>query len=170
MVACISGPTIHISDDDLIRISAENPGWHFERADDGSLLVSPTATTAGAKSGEAFVQLHAYAKRAGGKAYDAATGFATPAGGVVSPDAAWIRSEVIDRFREQNGYWPVVPDVVIEVASKSDSWTALVRKIDKYIADGARYAIAIDPATRTTYERGTCPAGLELDIDAIAEA
>jgi Uma2 family endonuclease len=64
-----------VSDDDLMRIGAENPGCRFERETDGSLIVSPTSTKGGAKSGAAFVQLYLYAKRIGGKAYDSSTGF-----------------------------------------------------------------------------------------------
>jgi Uma2 family endonuclease len=51
-----------------------------------------------------------------------------------------------------------MPDVVIEVASKTDSWFAIKSKIDKYADDGAGYALAVDPQTRETYERGQCPA------------
>jgi Uma2 family endonuclease len=51
------------SDYDLQLLASANPGWQFERSDDGALLVSPTATPGGAKSGEAFAQLYAYAKR-----------------------------------------------------------------------------------------------------------
>jgi hypothetical protein len=59
---------------------------------------------------------------------------------------------------------------VIEVASKSDSWPAVTAKIDKFVADGSIYAIAINPRTRETYERGHCPDGLVLDIAAIVDA
>jgi Uma2 family endonuclease len=65
-----------ITDADLLRMGADNPGYQFEREEDGSLIVSPTSTKCGAKSGEAFAQLYLYAKRVGGKAYDSSTGFA----------------------------------------------------------------------------------------------
>jgi Uma2 family endonuclease len=170
MTAIIAGPHVVVSDDDLRRLSETNPGFAFERGDDGALLVSPTSTPGGAKSGEALVQLHAYAKRAGGKAYDAATGFKTPRGGVVCPDASWVSAENVALHSADDGFWQVMPDVVIEVASKTDAWATLKRKIDKYVADGAGYGIAIDPQTREVYERGTCPAGLSVDVAAIAEA
>ncbi len=170
MTAIVGGPTITISDDDLRRISAMNPGWQFERTDDGALLVTPTSTSGGAKSGEAFAQLHAYAKAAGGKAYDAATGFKTPGGGVVSPDASWICDERVADHRNDDGFWQMMPDVVIEVTSKTDAWATVMRKIDTYVSDGAGYALAIDPTTRSTYAQGEAPAALVLDIDAIIDA
>jgi len=168
--AIIAGPNVSIGDDDLERISRANPGWHFERSDGGALLVSPTSTPGGAKSGEAFAQLHAFARTVGGKAYDAATGFKTPGGGIVSPDASWISAERVASHASDDGYWQMMPDVVVEVASKTDAWTTLCEKIDKYAADGAAYAIAIDPRSREMYERGICPAGLLLDIVAIVDA
>ena len=49
MPAIIDGPAV-FSDDDLLRLSRTNPGWQFERSDDGALLVSPTSTPGGAKN------------------------------------------------------------------------------------------------------------------------
>ncbi len=170
MSAIIGGPNVTISDDDLVELSRVNPGWKFERTNVGELIVSPTSTPGGAKSGEAFAQLYLYAKGAGGKAYDAATGFKMSGGGVLSPDASWIRADRIAQFRDDTGYWQMMPDVVIEVATKSDAWPALCAKIDAYCVDGAVYAIAIDPTTRTVYELGSRPNGLVLDIDAINDA
>jgi Uma2 family endonuclease len=170
MVAVVRGPHVEVSDDDLLRISEENPGWKIERADDGGLLLSPTSTPGGAKSAEALGQLYMYAKRVGGKAYDAATGFKTPAGGVLSPDASWLSVEHVAAHRDDKGFWPIMPDIVVEVASPSDAWATVTKKIDKYIADGAGYAIAIDPSTRDVYERGTRPSDFALDITAIIEA
>jgi Uma2 family endonuclease len=169
MTAIIGGPHVLVTDDDLIRLSDTNPGWRFERDDDGALLVSPTSTLGGSQSGEAFAQLHAFAKRAGGKAYDSSTGFTTPGGGVVCPDASWMSAEKIGRHAGY-GFWQVMPDVAIEVKSYTDSWPKLQRKIDKYIEDGATYAIAIDPESGDTYERGQCPDGLSIDVAAISAA
>jgi len=153
-----------------MRISSANPGWQIERADDGALLVSPTGTPGGAKSGEAFAQLYLFAKRAAGKTYASNTGFKTPEGGVVCPDASWVCAERVEQFRQQVGFWEMMPDVAIEVASPSDSWTTLRAKIDKFISDGAGFAIAIDPANRATYAKGSPPPGLTIDIDAIVAA
>jgi Uma2 family endonuclease len=170
MMAVVRGPNVEVSDDDLLRISEENPGWKIERADDGALLLSPTSTPGGAKSAEALGQLYMYAKRVGGKAYDAATGFKTPGGGVVSPDASWLSAEHVAAHHDDAGFWPTMPDIVIEIASPSDAWRAVTSKIDKYIIDGAGYAVAINPQTRDVYERGNRPAAFALDIPAIVDA
>jgi Uma2 family endonuclease len=119
MVAIIKTTGPSVSDLDLMRISSDNPGWQIERADDGALLVSPTSTPGGAKSAEALVQLALYAKRAGGKPFDSSTGFKTPGGGVVSPDASWVSAERAAQHAADDGYWATMPDIVIEVASKA---------------------------------------------------
>jgi hypothetical protein len=36
-------PARPLDDDELLRFSADHPGWHIEREPDGSLDVSPTA-------------------------------------------------------------------------------------------------------------------------------
>lgn len=52
-----ASPLILVTDDDLVRVSNENPGYTFERERDGSVTVNPTSTRGGAQSGEAFAQL-----------------------------------------------------------------------------------------------------------------
>jgi Uma2 family endonuclease len=63
-----------------------------------------------------------------------------------------------------------MPDVVIEVASKTDAWDDVKAKIDKYSTDGAAFAVAINPDTCDVYELGTAPDGLSLNYVAIIEA
>ncbi len=170
MAAIIAFAEAAVSDEGLVRISEANPGWRFERSDDGALLVSPTATPGGAKSGEAFAQLHQYAKRAGGKAFDSSTGFKTPRGGVLSPDASWLNADRVAAFAGIDGFWQDIPDVVIEIASKTDSWPQVKAKIDAYIEAGATYALAINPSNRELYSRGEVPPDLALDTNAIIDA
>ncbi len=172
MAAVLTG-LAPFSDEDLQRVSRENPGWSFERDDAGALVVSPTGTDGGAKSGEAFGQLRDWAKAGpGGKVYDSSTGFKMPTNAVRSPDAAWISRERAGSFgpSQMRGYREVVPDVVIEVASPTDTWDDVKDKIHAFHRFGARYAVAIDPYAREVYELGEPPSGLALDFDAIIDA
>jgi Uma2 family endonuclease len=163
-----------ISDLDLMRLGADNPGYRFEREEDGSLIVSPASTKGGAKSAEALVQLYLYAKGHGGKAYDCNTGFAVgPGPRVYAPDASWVSQPRIDAqvgTLTEDGFWPLSPDVVIEVKSKIDLWRDTVAKVQTFIARGSTYAVAIDPDTREVVSLGTPPPGLALDVDAIIDA
>jgi len=163
----------HVSDEELVRLGELNPGWSFERDDDGTTTMSPTNTAGGSRSAEALGQLRDWARSgAGGTVYDASTGFTMSTGAVRCPDASWISPERLAALapKARTGFWRICPDVVVEVASESDIWGDLTRKIDMYAREGARYAIAIDPISRRIYERGEAPPRLIFDVDAIANA
>jgi Uma2 family endonuclease len=134
------------TDGDLVRVSRDNPGYRFEREEDGTIVASPTNTKGGVKSLEAAGQLRDYKKRVGGKAFDSSTG------------------------AESDGFWPLSPDVVIEVKSGSDIFGETIAKIEMFVERGTNYAVAIDPSTREVVQRGTPPPELLLDFDAISDA
>jgi len=164
----------HTSDDELEALGRLNPGWSFERDDDGRVIMSPTHSQSGFRSTEAAKQLFRWFDRTapGGKLADSSTGFKLSTGAVRSPDASWLSQERIDAIEpeKRTGYWEICPDVTIEVASESSDWELLLEKIASYRREGARYAVAIDPATRRVVELGEPPAGLALDFDAIIDA
>ncbi len=161
-----------VSDDDLVRLSHQNPRYRFERDDNGTLLMSPTFSAGGAKSAEALLQLGDYMRAVGGKVYDSSTGFTTPRGGVRSPAASWISAAHLAALtpQERTGFWRVIPDVVIEVASDSDEPGEAEAKIDMFCDHGASYGVAITPHTRKVYERGSAPPSLQLNFDSIIDA
>jgi Uma2 family endonuclease len=173
MAIALKTPLAIETDDDLARVSRENPGYRFEREEDGTVIVSPTHTKGGAKSLEAGGQLRDYKKRAGGNAYDPQTGFAIgPAKKLRSPNGAWVGQARIDALTEKEaaGYWPLSPAVAIEVKSDTDIFEETVETATLYIPRGSSYAVAIDPTTREVVELGTAPAGIVLDFDGIIEA
>jgi hypothetical protein len=109
----------------------------------------------------------------GGKAFDSNTGFAIgPQQRIFSPDASWVSQPRIDALTpaEGAGFWPLSPDVIIEVKSDTDAFDDTVTKIALFIERGSGYAVAIDPETREVVELGTITDGLGLDFDAIIDA
>jgi Uma2 family endonuclease len=162
-----------ITDDDLMQISHDNPGWQIERDATGALLLSPTSSADGARSAEVLVQLGLWARAGtGGKIFDSSTGFRLPDGSVLSPDAAWISDESLANLSPETRkkYWPIAPDVVVEVRSDSDSWRTVQAKIRTYAKNGSSYAIGIDPYARDTFAIGEPPHGLAFDLDRIFSA
>ncbi len=67
------------------------------------------------------------------------------------------------------GYWALSPDVVSEVTSKSDPWSATVAKGERFMERGCSYAVAINPETRAVMPLGEPPNELVLDVDAIID-
>jgi len=170
MAITLKLPIVLVDDLDLVRVSHENPGYRFEREEDGTLSVSPNFTIGGAQSGEAYYQLKAYALRSGGQAFDASSGFKIgERGAVKSPDASWVSQVRLDSLtaEELAGFWPLSPDVAIEVRSSSDDFKETQAKVRFYFEHGTNYAVAIDPATREVVELGAPSDGLVLDFDAI---
>jgi hypothetical protein len=105
MAISLKIPLVLVDDDDLVRVSRENPGYRFEREEDGTLTVGPNFTVGGAQSGKAYYQLFVCASRAGGMAFDSSAGFRIGARGAVkSPDASWV-AELTERVALSGLHW-----------------------------------------------------------------
>jgi Uma2 family endonuclease len=161
-----------ISDGDLERISRDNPGWQIEREGAGSLLMSPTTPAGGAKNAELVYQLSLYGKRYGGVVIDSSGGFTFPDRSVLSPDGAWIRAERWAALppKVRDTYAPLIPDVWVELRSKTGDALKLRAKLQRVRSFGATYVLLIDPYDRTTWSEGEPPAHFSLDLEAIYNA
>lgn len=163
-------PAKRLNDDELLRLSAENPGWHIEREPDGSLSVSPTGFHDSIRAAEASRQLRAWGHDRG---FAASSGGVTlPDTSVRAPDALWISFERWFALSEQQRtkYPKVIPEVVVEIVSTYDSYAAQRRKTERYVEQGALYGLVIDPRNRRVEEFGTPPEALALDFDRIIDA
>ena len=67
---------------------------------------------------------------------------------VREPDVAFVSAERLPLDAEITGYCPVVPDLVVEVASPSDTRPAVDAKATMWLDYGARMVIVIHPQTR----------------------
>jgi Uma2 family endonuclease len=161
-----------ISDADLERVSVENPGWKVEREFNGALVMSPTTALGSLKNVELTHQVWAFAKLHGGRAFESNAGFTLPDGAVFSPDAAWISEARWAALLPdvQDSYAPIVPDVWIELRSKTDNPKTLLRKLRRIKGFGADYVMLVDPYTRTSWSSGEPPPHFSLDLEAIYDA
>jgi Uma2 family endonuclease len=156
---------------EIERLSAENPGYRFEREADGTLVVSPTNSMSGLRNARLGAALARWNDALGqpGFCFDSSTGFTLPDGSLISPDAAWIGPErwlaLSDEQREE--YAPIVPDVVVEVASKSDRPLALRTKLERCRSLGARYVLMLDPYRDEQWTAGDAPDGLSLTLETL---
>ena len=131
--------------------------------------MSPSYSDGGAREVEAAAQLRDYAKINYRKTFGLSPGFLKADLLVRSPDASWVFPEHIVSLspQERTKLRRACHDVVVEILSHSDSWLALLRKLDIYVSNGARCVIAIDPSTRRVETRGEQPVSLQLDYDAM---
>lgn len=163
-------PARPVDDDELLRFSAEHPGWHVEREPDGSVSVSPTSYRNAIRAAEAVRQLQAWG---GDRGHAAASdgGVTLPDTAVRAPDASWISFERWNALAGEERAFPrVVPEIVVEIVSEHDSFAQQREKTARYVEQGARYGVVIDPRTRRVEEFGAPPADLHLDFERIIDA
>jgi len=93
------------------------------------------------------------------KLFDSSTGFLLPDGSVRSPDASVVRLERWQALSEaeREGFAPLCPDLVVELASPSDEPQALRKKMAAYMANGARLGWLMLPQSHTVeiWQTGT---------------
>ena len=72
-----------------------------------------------------------------------------PNGDLVAPDVAFVRAE---QLRESpRSYADLVPDMVVEVKSSTDSVKRQKAKLERFIERGSSYGILIDPRQAYSY-------------------
>lgn len=70
-----------------------------------------------------------------------------------SPDLSWVLRERLAALspEQKRGFLPLVPDVLIELASPSDDPERLRRKMDEWLANGAGLGWLTLPDTRQVW-------------------
>ena len=81
---------------------------------------------------------------------------------VREPDVYFISAERLPLDVSVSGYYEVVPDLVVEIRSPSDSLREFNEKIAMWLGEGVRLVLAIFPVTRTA--RVHRPDGSTLDL------
>ena len=85
-----------------------------------------------------------------GVVYAAETGFilARNPDTVRTPDAAFVRLEVVEAMRGVRGFLSCAPDLAIEVISPSDTYAEVQEKVIEWLEAGCRMVVTIDPRRR----------------------
>jgi len=146
--------TLSLTLSQFAQVCAANPEAVLELDADGTLIeMTPTGGASGARNQTlgALLWLAIEQSRLPLKLFDSSTGFLLPDGSVRSPDASVVR---LDRWQalseaEREGFPPLCPDLVVELASPSDEPQALRLKLAAYMANGARLGWLLLPQSRT---------------------
>jgi Uma2 family endonuclease len=133
-------------------LCAANPDAVLELAADGRLIeMTPAGGETGRRNNELALQLGLWARsQPGWCVFDSSTGFLLPDGSVMSPDASVVRQERWQALTpaERQGFPPLCPDLVVELASPSDRLPDLRSKMEAYQGNGARLGWLLLPETR----------------------
>ena len=147
----LGGKTLAEIDFDRIHaFITANELYAIEYNETGELIIMPSTMMPG---GNLELELQASTKFwqriNGGLAAASTTVFRIPGVGGRGPDASWVSSERLATLdAEQRRTGQVCPDFVAEIRSPSDTLARLQRKMDEYLAAGARLGWLIDPPRR----------------------
>ena len=156
---------------EIERLSAENPGYRFERDVDGALVVSPTGSMSGLRNARLGTALARWNEGLPlpGFCFDSSTGFTLPDGSLISPDAAWIAHDrwlaLTDEQREE--YAPIVPDIVVESHRKRTSRRHFGRSSSAAMRSAQAYVLLLDPDRNELWTAGEAPRGLCLTLETL---
>lgn len=96
--------------------------------------------------------LNVYVKaNALGVVFGAETGFkiASNPDTVRAPDVAFVHRDHVPASGIPREFWPGPPDLVAEVISPSDTYTAVEEKVNDWLDAGVRMVIVLNPRSRT---------------------
>jgi Uma2 family endonuclease len=133
-----------MTDEAFAQLCAEHPDSNLEMSAHGELIIMRQAYTwTGAQNNEISRQLANWARHdKRGVAFDSSTGWLLPSTARRSPDAAWIFKQRIKELDPAafSQYWPVCPNFVIELRSKTDRIRVLRHKMEEWLANGTQLA------------------------------
>jgi Uma2 family endonuclease len=145
----------HMTQAQFYEFCQANQDLRIERTATGEVIIMPpTFSDTGNRSGKAYQQLANWADQDGsGETFDSSTGFTLPNGATRSPDASWIRGDRWNALTaaEKASFAPICPDFVIELRSASDTLSSLQTKMQEYIDNGAALGFLIDRKNRTVH-------------------
>jgi Uma2 family endonuclease len=146
-------PERPMTDEELMRFSAENEVLRVERDANGELIVTAACGSEGGSTElDVAGELRNWARLDGrGKAFGSNAGFTLPDSSIRAADAAWVsftRWNVLTP-RQRKGYAPICPEFIVEVRSEKDRVRPLQAKMKMWLANGVELAWLIDPLRKT---------------------
>jgi Uma2 family endonuclease len=153
----------NLSDEEYWAFCEANPELHVERTAKGELLIMPPAGgESDDRSAEVITQLRTWAWKDGrGRGFGSSVQFFLPDGSGLSPDAAWVSNESLQRLtkEQRKRFLRLTPDFVVEVLSPSDDLRTAKSKMDQWIANGVQLGWLIDGDAQSVhvYRKGKRP-------------
>jgi Uma2 family endonuclease len=70
---------------------------------------------------------------------------------VRGPDLAFYSYQRIPRGPLPEGYWPVSPELVVEIRSESDRWKDILQKVAEYLSANVLTVAVVDPGRQQVH-------------------
>ena len=140
-----------LTDDEFFEFCSHYPGYRIETTAEGDIeILSPVNTPTGRRNARISALLWIWAQQDGsGDTFDSSTMFRLKNGARRSPDSAWVATSRLQNLVQDDSVWPIAPDFVIELKSKTDRLNALRAKMREWISNGVTLGWLINPETRT---------------------
>jgi Uma2 family endonuclease len=135
--------------------------------------MTPTGGSTSIRNTRLWMRLQLWADRQGDwKVFDSSAGFLLPDGSVRSPDASLVQLERWQALSEaeRDGFPPLCPELVVELASPSDQPETLRLKMASYISNGAQLGWLLLPRQRTVELWSADPSTQEARLSAMTDA
>lgn len=144
--------TSTISDQELQKLSSQNPELRFERNAEGTLItMTPTGKISGNRELKAGAYLFTWVQEKSlGEVFSSSTGFKLSNSAVRCPDVAFVAKDRLPLGWDEgeDEFFNLAPDFVIEIRSKTDNLEILKAKMEEYINNGVRLGWLIDRHNR----------------------
>jgi Uma2 family endonuclease len=139
---------------DLLARSNEENRYELVRGD--LLMMSPASPVQGRYASRLDRALGGYVEAHDlGEVYTSEPGFelqSEPDVVVRAPDLAFVRKDQIPPADQQSGFWPIAPDLAVEIISPSETATSIQEKVQDYLAAGTRLIWLVYPLHKIVTE------------------
>lgn len=144
-----------LTDAEFYQFCMDNRDQRIERdAQHQITIMPPTNSETGASNGQLTRLLGNWAEDSGlGIFFDSSSGFTLDTGAMLSPDASWIAWDNWNALSpdDRRGFARICPDFVVELLSPTDRLTDTMRKMEHWLAAGAKLGWLIAPGTESVY-------------------
>jgi Uma2 family endonuclease len=144
----VSNTTLTVTPEQFERLCIDNPDLRLELTPNLELIVmAPTGGESGKRNSKLNLRIGIWNEQTElGEVFDSSTGYDFTAfgGGKPSPDVSWIEKSRLEGVNIV-GLIPVVPDLVIELRSATDSLSQTQTKMREYQRLGVRLGLLVNP-------------------------
>ena len=146
---------VGLTREQFFQLCRDNSDFFLELSAQKELIImSPPGANTSRRNAIIIQRLGNWAEKdRTGVVFDCACHFDLPNGAIRSPDAAWVKREHWDAFRDKDKEegFPICPEFVVELMSPSSRLKTVKRKMEEFIANGSQLGWLIDPYNKMVY-------------------